>query len=369
MSSRNSTPRNAGLRTPLRMTSRTPVRSALLGCLLSAAALAPVSQAADPWRTIEAAAPAQCSDGSPYRFHLLQGDPARLFVFLNGGGACWDAATCDPEGRPTYRVHAGPGSGNDPRRYGGAFDLDNDANPFRDWSQVFVSYCSGDVHLGDRRSEYEREDGTTFAVEHRGRRNTDAALDAISETFKPRRIVIAGGSAGAIASPVYAAVLAQRFPDAEVIQFGGGGAGYRIAPPAKLWERWNTLPSLPGVRDASAHTPEALSFVDLYRLAAQAQPTLTFHTLDHAYDAVQEQFMSLLGNPAELLLGLNANLKELRDDIPKLRSYVAPGEFHTILRYDEFYDLESDGLPAVDWIREISAGDDPGNVHCHPYCD
>ncbi len=324
---------------------------------------------ADDWETIEAPSPAQCSDGSPYRFHVRRADPERLLLFFNGGGACWNAATCDPQGAPSYRVTAGPGSGNDPRDYNGAFALENPENPFREWSQVFVSYCSGDVHLGDSASDYEREDGSSFTVQHRGRRNADAALAYVAEQFSPQRVLVAGGSAGAIASPVYATVVAETYPDAEVIQFAGGAAGYRIPPPTTLWERWGTIDALPGALDAGDTSAETLQMLDLYRLAAKARPELRFYTWDNAYDAVQERFLGMLGAPGELLVGLNANLRELRADVPTLRSYIAPGEFHTVLRFEELYSRSSDGVPAVEWIRDLAEGSDPGQVHCAPYCD
>ncbi|MEM9313146.1 MAG: pectin acetylesterase-family hydrolase [Pseudomonadota bacterium] len=341
--------------------------AALLFTTGAAAALAQGSSSA--WVTIEAPAPAQCSDGSAYSFHVRRADPERLLLFFNGGGACWNAATCDPEASPSYRVHAGPGSGNDPREYNGAFALDSPENPFRDWSQVFVSYCSGDVHLGDRASDYQRDDGSSFTVEHRGRRNADAVLEHISEHFAPQRILVAGGSAGAIASPVYATVVAELYPDAEVVQFAGGAAGYRIPPPAALWERWGTIEALPSALDAGDTNAETLQLLDFYRLAARARPQLSFYSWDNAYDAVQERFLALLGASGELLVGLNANLRELRSDVPTLRSYIAPGEFHTVLRYEELYSRSSDGVRAVEWIRDLAEGRDPGNVHCAPYCD
>ena len=32
----------------------------------------------------------------------------------------------------------------------GVFDLDNPDNPVRDWTMVFMPYCTGDVHAGTR---------------------------------------------------------------------------------------------------------------------------------------------------------------------------------------------------------------------------
>ena len=79
--------------------------------------------------------------------------------------------------------------------------------------------------------------------------------------------------------------------------------------------------------------------------------------------------MAMLGSPGELLPGLSMNLRELRADVPTLRSYVAPGTHHTVLRYEELYTRSSDGVPAVEWIEDAVNGRDPGHVHCAPYCE
>jgi hypothetical protein len=341
---------------------------AVLGCALLALARPSAAAEPDPWETIAPGGDTRCATGEPFRFHVRAGDPSRLLLFFNGGGACWDARGCDPEGQPTYRTHAGPGSGNDPREYGGAFDLDNPENPFRDWSQLFVSYCSGDVHLGAATGRYAGPAGTVV-VAHAGRANADAALAEAYERFPaPAEIVVAGGSAGALASPVYAAVVAAHYPRARVTQLGGGGAGYRLPPPTQLWEPWGVVAALPAPLPTADVTAAELGILDLYRLAATAAPRVRFHSYDNAFDAVQEQFHALLGEPVELLAGLDNNLDELHADLPYFRSYVAGGEFHTLLRYDELYTRETAGVRALEWLRAaIDPQTDAPNVHCS--CD
>jgi pimeloyl-ACP methyl ester carboxylesterase len=344
------------------------MRALYLAALATAGLLAaPAGAAADAWETITPGGDTVCSDGSPYQFHLRRGSDQHLLIFFNGGGACWNSGTCDPRGNPTYRVTAGVGSGNDPREYDGAFALENPENPFGNWSQVFVSYCTGDVHLGDREADYRRDKGDSFRVQHRGRRNADAVLAHVYQTFTdPALVVVAGGSAGALASPVYAAVLADHYRDARVVQLGGGGAGYRLPPPTQLWQQWGVIPALPPLLEAGGVAATDLHIMDLYRLAAKASPGLSFHTYDNAYDAVQEQFLAMLGAPGELLPGLDANLADLRADVPALRSFVAPDEFHTLLRFSELYTRESDGVRAVDWVGDIVAGRTVVDVHCPP---
>lgn len=322
---------------------------------------------AGPWETVEAGSETRCSDGSPYRFHVRRGDPDQILLYFNGGGACWNSATCDPDSSSAYRMRAGEGDGNDPREYDGAFALDNPENPFRDWSQVFVSYCSGDVHLGHRTSEYEREDGSLFTIHHYGRVNSDAALEYLQEELPPaKRFVVAGGSAGAIASPIFAAVVAKRFPDAEVIQLGGGGAGYRVPPPVELWRTWGLVEALPDELEPDRISADTLLLADFYKLAADVAPDVRYHSYDNAYDAVQERFMELLGAPGDLLPGLDENLEDMQRAVPNLRYYVAPGDFHTLLRHSELYTRVSAGIRVLDWVEAIVTGNEVDDVHCGP---
>src|SRR5215203_1188001 len=84
------------------------------------------------WRTIEPGGDTVCADGSPYRFFVHPGDPARLLVEFEGGGACWSAETCamaiysrsvliDPELARQFGLLTG------------IYDRANRENPFREW--------------------------------------------------------------------------------------------------------------------------------------------------------------------------------------------------------------------------------------------
>ena len=78
---------------------------------------------------------------TPYKFYFKQGNSEKLVVFFNGGGACWNSATClsslNTEGvRPTYNPSID--QANSPDGAGGIFDDTNKANPFKEWSKVFM---------------------------------------------------------------------------------------------------------------------------------------------------------------------------------------------------------------------------------------
>lgn len=152
------------------------------------------------WETISPGGNTQCSDGSDYQFHVKPGNPNKLLVFLNGGGACWNAQTCDISSkRPAYvpRVDL---SHNDPNHHSGIFELSNPSNPAKDWTMVFVPYCTGDVHLGSSTQQYKTERGREFTINHFGAINSQAVLDWIADNLSPSQVLVSGASAGALAA-------------------------------------------------------------------------------------------------------------------------------------------------------------------------
>ena len=158
------------------------------------------------WADLDAPPGTGCATDSSYKLVIHPGAPDKVLLFLNGGGACWRAIECNPNGRPTYTTRAD--SANDPRQQAGIFALDNPQNPLRDFTMVYVPYCTGDVHLGARTVRYALpRRGSDAPVEvdirHQGAANVEFALAWIREhVAAPSVIVVAGSSGGAIPSPV-----------------------------------------------------------------------------------------------------------------------------------------------------------------------
>jgi len=325
--------------------------------------------AAGGWRRVEPGGATGCADGSPYAFFVREGDPKRLLVHLQGGGACWSARTCDPAGRPTYDFSVA--ARDDPNAGSrGILALEDPRNPFRGWTAVFVPYCSGDVHLGDARRRYPLVAGAAAAprfveVEHRGLANAGAALAWAVAHAEPERVFVAGESAGAIASPFWAAKAAERFPGAQVAQLGDAAGAYRARAVRDLLATW-------GARDAILEAltfPEAAAslpaFEALYIGAGLRHPELGLARLDRAEDLVQRFFLTqvgVAGPPLRALLA--ANLADIRAHVPRIRQYLAPGERHTTLSSPRFYGLEVGGASLRDWVAAHAAGRAVDDVVC-----
>ena len=115
--------------------------------------------------------PPICGDGSPFCFYITRppqrfDDGHKVMVELIGGGACWDAQTCARQSSYLYinsnldgflghgcsAVQAvGLGGGNNENQ---ALNMlcattlrENDAD-LRQYTSIYVPYCTQDVHTG-----------------------------------------------------------------------------------------------------------------------------------------------------------------------------------------------------------------------------
>lgn len=336
-----------------------------LAAVAKAEPLTPLDDMTDGWNTIAPGGDTMCAMGTPYKFHVKPGARDKVMVFLNGGGACWSGQHCDAQAEPTTYVPLADLPHNDPRTRGGAFAQDNSENPFSAWTQVFVSYCTGDVHLGANDMTYAKPDGSEITIHHRGKANTMSALNWLFENVsEPETVFVSGGSAGAVASPVYAGVVQEAYPDAQIVQFAGGAGGYRVGSAKDLSAAWGTFTDLPAWPSLQALDAETATFDDFYTATATQFPNIKFRQFNTAYDGVQKQFLTLLGSKSEVYPLLKANLDDLSAAIGNFRSYTAAGTFHTVLRFDELYAFEAGGVRAVDWVRDAAAGADVANVTC-----
>lgn len=151
---------------------------------------------------------AVCSDGSQYKFFAnFSRTSDNLLVSFEPGGACWDYESCtgavhlgaaNPHGIPdthmqTWGIHT-------PLLLRGSPD-----NPIPDWNQIFIPYCTGDIHSGNNVAVYEDPTGVGAPItyHHNGHANVSAVIDWIHENFPSiPRMFVTGCSAGGVGSEV-----------------------------------------------------------------------------------------------------------------------------------------------------------------------
>lgn len=331
----------------------------------------PTEASATPtdWQKISPAANTTCSDGSPYSFFVRQGDPNKLLVYFQGGGACWFRQNCDPQMSPSYSIQVG----NIDRANFGIFNLDNPDNPFKDHTTVFAPYCTADVHMGASDTVYPpvEEGQADLVIRHQGRANVEAVLQWTYEHVpSPQNIFVTGSSAGAIPSPLYTALIADHYVNARIAQLGDGAGGYRRTNnDSRPDEQWGTFDFITQEQGFANLRPETMTYESLYIAAAQAHPDITFAEYDAAEDAVQKRFLSMSGQKdVALQQAIEANHADIRREVGNFSSYIAGGDSHTILGRPEFYTLASNGVAIRDWVAALANFETVENVTCAP-CD
>jgi hypothetical protein len=172
--------------------------------------LTPPPPAGWTWYPIEGAI---CRDGSPSGIFVRFTASDKLFIYLEGGGACTNLGFCNYNPPNVNKLISGDGQtvlGStlgviDGRQQPGAFELGvvngifdtaNAANPFKDWNAVYVPYCTGDVHAGTRTNA--TVPGVTAPQQFVGHLNMQKIIGRVVPTFQSRvnRVIITGASAG-----------------------------------------------------------------------------------------------------------------------------------------------------------------------------
>jgi hypothetical protein len=156
---------------------------------------------------------ASCGNGSPYRFFVNRTPfTSKTVVMFEGGGACWEKGTCENKGGVRLSaVNPGGIPTNYMQDWGRQAHLGL-VTPFtarlhplsgtqtQSWNIVYLTYCTGDVHTGNKVSTYTDDSGT-IAWHHRGAVNAKAVTAWMAANLpKPDVLLLTGFSAGGAGS-------------------------------------------------------------------------------------------------------------------------------------------------------------------------
>jgi hypothetical protein len=159
---------------------------------------------------------AQCGNGTETGIGVnLSPGSKTLLIFLQGGGACWEVGACyvlksavhveDTVQAQTVLAEATADALKP------VFDRADPTNPLRDAHQVYMPYCTGDLHQGTHVQRYELL-GQTRDLHHVGALNQEAFLARLALTFPSvERVVVAGISAGGYGAALNAWRVQQAF--------------------------------------------------------------------------------------------------------------------------------------------------------------
>ena len=311
---------------------------------------------------------------SAFHFWAKRGTADKLVVFFEGGGACWDSGTC------SFPITASTAPGvpalykaeilasDNPTTMSGIFKLDDPRNPLKDWSFVYVPYCTGDIHSGSKTASYTSvTTGQPYTIEHRGADNFKVIAKWIGDNFNlPEQVLVTGTSAGAYGAMTHYPRIRTMFPKAQAAVLGDAGQGVTPASfDALRNSNWNFQ------LDARVYgaTPQATASSEIVRKLAAFYPADRIGQYTTANDLTQMQFYDVQVNGLTgtqgtackawtdgMLAGLAAN-----QPAANYRSYLAAGTTHTLLRGTSpdaagvplFFRESSGGSAFTDWLAAM----------------
>lgn len=311
----------------------------------------------------------ECIDGSPTGVGVRHGSGDGLVIYFEGGGGCFDAATCTL----FYSTFAN----FDETAFdllvptllsSGLFDDTNPDNPVADWSFVYVPYCTGDVHAGDK--DLAGVPGFVGSHQFVGFRNFGLDLERIGPTFpEPSHVLVTGISAGGYGSAFNFDRIADGYAYAGIpvtlLDDSGPPMGEDYIAPClqDLWrDLWGLDDTLPVACDGCFTAGGWVNDLTLY--LRDKHPTQWFGLLSSERDATIRTFLS--GGLNDCAGGLypgpdyEAGLYELRDvtlaEDPAFASYYMPGTSHTSLPFPAFTLTEVQGVRIIDWMADLLDG-------------
>ena len=309
-----------------------------------------------------------CRDGSATGIGVrMQRSSRDLIIFLQGGGACWDAVTC--EGNPAsfsqgdFADWAG-GSG-----YSGFFNSQSSDNPFDNWNVVYIPYCTGDVHAGQQPNG--NVPGGPQNQQFVGHTNMTLALDKIQPEFSDaNRVLLIGASAGGYGTVFNYTQVAASFPDATVSLINDSGPLFEDDSTLTdcLQQKWRDLwlmnNSLPAGCTA-CFGADGDGIVNLYDFLATTYSDGNFGMIASKEDEVIRSFFGLgrmnCGASDPLSAGeYAAGITDLHDNvlIPTGRwsTFIPLGDGHVYSTSNSYNTQRIDGNRLREWCEGVVNG-------------
>lgn len=302
---------------------------------------------------------AHCGNGATAGIGINpSSDSTRVLLYLEGGGLCWDDFTCNQQETALFVKRGFNSADMDTfvSELGGSglFDRDDPSNPFRDFSFVYVPYCTGDLHAGSRAE-------TEYGVMHVGYENVGAYLHRVVPSFKDATdVVLAGTSAGGFGAMLNYDRVQRAFMDVPVSLLIDSAPPFpeSLIPPemqAVQREAWNLEPAIPeGCGDGCGDLHGA------FRYLLEAYPTTRVGLISSLQDQTLRYLVGLGSGQSVSAQHYQAAVSELVSttflDDERARVYLVPGGGHVFL-YSPLGGIVVDGVSLASWIGGLVDGE------------
>jgi hypothetical protein len=292
-----------------------------------------------------------CISGTPFSVFTRNGDPKKLLIFEQGGGACWqDFYNCnefaEDQEPPTPRI--------------GIWDFDSQDNPFADYSIAYMPYCDGSVFSGD--NDVVDPNYPTGPIRyHRGLRNQTAGMDVARSLYPAaREVTVSGSSAGGVGATAFAPFLVRFLfgnhvqltvlNDAGPVTTNLDDTG-AVAARAADWDFGKFYPASCTECDDMGQSTAVIK----WRLANDTGVREAFYETDQ--DLTNRFFLNLIFDPfgfRQLIVTEHGLIHDAHPDRYK-RFIVSGDQTHTALQTPLFFTQDANGTLLNDWVEDFLA--------------
>lgn len=310
---------------------------------------------------------AQCADGSQSYVNYIDRGSENLFIYVQGGGACFDAVTCGC--RLKEKNCKGSNEGGEGALAGYLSRPPADAqnhpwgkdskNPVGEANYFEIVYCTGDVFTGAGSVNY----GNALlprVVRHVGAVNFQLSIDKAREQFpNVKKVTVIGSSAGGVGITFNLHHIVRNFgsTDLSVINDSGIPILAKYLDPEKIREvlaKWNVSASLP----TDLEKDELVDFEDVYRYNATKFDRVRFGMLGATQDAVFQTYFKLLGGNADSVKNSLEATAQLMKSGGNQKFFLTQGRWHTAT-FLSSYGVPKELLPTThginveEWIHRL----------------
>jgi cysteine-rich repeat protein len=337
------------------------------GCRPDCTVVDPIDAPPLEWTYVEVPG-TRCMNGDTAGFGIsINPDSPNVMIYLEGGGACFNDA-CD---FTAFNIPFIPPPD-------GIFNRNNDGNPVRDWSMVYVPYCTGDIHGGD--NEYVL--GGQLR-QFRGYTNITKYLELWVPTFAgAETVLLTGISAGGFGAGLNIVQVSEAFgpgPQMVLVDDSGPPLSNAVIPPCLqqiFREVWGLDETVLAVCGSDCPDPNDFATGFLAH-AAENHPDVRVGVFSNTADLVIRSFMGTgwsggvydecEGVPVAVppnvyedgLLALRATYEDRAGSffVGQTHWEYNYGLNHTVLRSPSFFATVIDGVSVQEWVGGVIAGD------------
>jgi len=309
----------------------------------------------------------QCADGSQSYVSYIDRGSENLFVYVQGGGACFDAVTCGCRLKENNCKGSNEGGEGATAGYLSRPPFDsqihpwglNENGPIGSGNYFEIVYCTGDVYTGAGTVNY----GNILlprVVRHMGAVNFRLSIDKAKEMFpNVKKVTIIGASAGGVGVTYNLHHISRNFGQTELYVINDSGipilAKYlQVNKIQSVLEKWNVEATLPD----GLTQDDLVDFEEIYEFNASQFPGVKFALLGATRDVVFDGYFQLLGgNSNSVKLSLEATSQVL-DKTTNHKYFLNNGRWHTATFLSSF-GMPKEALPKShgvnieDWIAQM----------------